>query len=219
MDMSQLIRLILAGGGGLAAASGADMFEPSTVGGDVGYQGEIPDYRAMRRTVPFDYDPNRRPGEAGRQYFTDQQFIDRDQEGYSAALQAAADQANTQAGELSASNKQHTQDIQPLLDSIYSGNNFAQGGPVGQYTDSTVDGLSDDIPAIINGEQPAALTGGEYVMPSDVVSGVGNGNSKAGAQRLAQFAEQVRKQRTGSGKQPEAVDFEQMIAGILGGNK
>ena len=44
-----------------------------------------------------------------------------------------------------------------------------------QKTSNT--GMSDSVPAMINGAQPAALSEGEYVIPADVVAMVGDGGS------------------------------------------
>ena len=44
--------------------------------------------------------------------------------------------------------------------------------------------MADLIPATIDGTQPAALSDGEFVIPADVVSHLGNGNSEAGAEQL-----------------------------------
>lgn len=59
------------------------------------------------------------------------------------------------------------------------------------------DGMADKTPALINGQQPAAMTSGEYVVPADAVSHMGNGSSAAGAQQLDQMVGRVRKMRTG----------------------
>lgn len=56
-------------------------------------------------------------------------------------------------------------------------------------------GMKDDIPATIDGVQPAALSEGEYVIPADVVSLLGDGNSDAGAKILEQFVKAVRKNK------------------------
>lgn len=45
------------------------------------------------------------------------------------------------------------------------------------------------------GDQPAALSEGEYVIPADVVSMLGDGNSDAGAKILEQFCTQIRKEK------------------------
>jgi hypothetical protein len=67
------------------------------------------------------------------------------------------------------------------------------------------DGMSDNIPATIGGRQPARLADGEFVVPADVVSHLGNGSTEAGAKRLHQMMDQVRMDRTGKKKQAPAV--------------
>ena len=73
------------------------------------------------------------------------------------------------------------------------------------------DGLSDSIPATIDGREPAELSSGEVVVPADVVSGLGNGSSDAGAKVLESMNEDVRKLRTGQRNQPGAIDPQQII--------
>jgi hypothetical protein len=67
------------------------------------------------------------------------------------------------------------------------------------------DGMSDNIPATIGGRQPARLADGEFVVPADVVSHLGNGSTDAGAKRLHEMMNQVRMDRTGKKKQAPAV--------------
>lgn len=67
------------------------------------------------------------------------------------------------------------------------------------------DGTSDSIPAMINGTQPAALSEGEYVIPADVVSGMGNGSTGAGARRLDDMVGKVREHKTGDRSQPSGI--------------
>jgi hypothetical protein len=79
---------------------------------------------------------------------------------------------------------------------------FAQGGNVnGYYLGGPTDGMADQIPATINNMQPAALSDGEFVIPADVVSHLGNGNSDAGAQNLYSMMDRIRQDRTGTTKQ------------------
>lgn len=75
----------------------------------------------------------------------------------------------------------------------------------GRYLKGNGDGMSDDIPATINGKQPARLADGEFVVPADVVSHLGNGSSDAGAKRLYAMMDKVRVARTGKKKQAPAV--------------
>ncbi len=67
------------------------------------------------------------------------------------------------------------------------------------------DGMSDDIPSSIDNEQPAALSENEFVIPADVVSGLGNGSSDAGAEQLYNMMDRVRKARTGNEKQGREI--------------
>lgn len=68
------------------------------------------------------------------------------------------------------------------------------------------DGMSDNIPATIGGRQPARLADGEFVVPADVVSHLGNGSTDAGAKHLYGMMDKVRKARTGSKKQGKQIN-------------
>jgi hypothetical protein len=67
------------------------------------------------------------------------------------------------------------------------------------------DGMSDSIPATIGRKQPARLADGEFVVPADVVSHLGNGSTDAGAKKLYAMMDRVRQARTGKKKQAPAV--------------
>ena len=66
--------------------------------------------------------------------------------------------------------------------------------------------MSDSIPASIEGKQEARLADGEFVIPADVVSHLGNGSSKAGAKRLYAMMDRVRQERTGTTKQGKQIN-------------
>ena len=88
-------------------------------------------------------------------------------------------------------------------------------GPMSMGMDDTGvsgpgDGQSDSIPAMINGRAPAALSDGEFVVPADVVSGIGAGSTAAGVRMLQEMIERVRKGRTGSASAPKQVSWQQM---------
>jgi hypothetical protein len=91
---------------------------------------------------------------------------------------------------------------------------FARGGiaDLGGYSDGgrmlkgPGDGMSDSIPGVIGNKQPARLADGEFVVPADVVSHLGNGSTDAGAKRLYAMMDKVRKARTGKKKQAPAVN-------------
>ena len=69
------------------------------------------------------------------------------------------------------------------------------------YLGGPTDGMADEVPAHIDNKRPAALSDGEFVIPADVVSHLGNGNSNAGASRLYEMMDRVREARTGNRKQ------------------
>ena len=81
--------------------------------------------------------------------------------------------------------------------------NLAAGG---RYLNGATDGMADAIPANIDGQQPAALSDGEFVIPADVVSHLGNGNSNAGAKALYDMMASVRQDRTGNSKQGKQIN-------------
>lgn len=91
--------------------------------------------------------------------------------------------------------------------------NFAAGGisQLGSYSDGgrmlkgPGDGMSDSIPASIAGKRPARLADGEFVVPADVVSGLGNGSTDAGAKQLYAMMDRVRQKRTGTTKQGRQI--------------
>lgn len=68
------------------------------------------------------------------------------------------------------------------------------------------DGMSDNIPATISGKQPARLADGEFVVPADVVSGLGNGSTDAGAKQLYKMLDKVRSARTGTKSQGREIN-------------
>ena len=76
----------------------------------------------------------------------------------------------------------------------------------GRYLDGKTDGMADEVPARIEGVQEARLSDGEFVIPADVVSHLGNGNSDAGAKVLEDMMARVRKARTGTEKQGKEIN-------------
>ena len=89
---------------------------------------------------------------------------------------------------------------------------LAGGGHLGSYSDGghllkgPGDGMSDNIPASIGEKQPARLADGEFVVPADVVSHLGNGSTDAGAKQLYHMMNKVRKARTGNPKQGTQIN-------------
>ena len=66
-------------------------------------------------------------------------------------------------------------------------------------------GMDDEVMGMIGEEQPVAVSPGEYIVAADVVSGLGDGNSDAGADVLDDMMQNVRNARSG-GRQPSPVD-------------
>ena len=93
----------------------------------------------------------------------------------------------------------------------------APGYNLGGYSDGgrllkgPGDGMSDDIPASIAHKQPARLADGEFVVPADVVSHLGNGSTDAGAKHLYAMMDKVRKARTGNSKQGKQIKAEKYL--------
>lgn len=91
---------------------------------------------------------------------------------------------------------------------------YARGGisDLGTYSDGgrmlkgAGDGMSDSIPGVIAGKRPARLADGEFVVPADVVSHLGNGSTDAGAKQLYKMMDKVRAARTGTKKQGRQIN-------------
>jgi hypothetical protein len=74
----------------------------------------------------------------------------------------------------------------------------SRGGPV----HGPGGGLDDAVPAVIDGKQPAKLSSGEYIIPSDAVSHLGDGSTAQGIRQLDGMVNRVRTARTGTTRQP-----------------
>lgn len=90
------------------------------------------------------------------------------------------------------------------------GMGYAAGGTP-RFLSGGGDGMSDSIPATIGGTQEARLADGEFVIPADVVSHLGNGSSKAGAKQLYSMMDRVRKARTGNKKQGRQINPKKLM--------
>lgn len=157
----------------------------------VGYQGKIPEYTAIREQVTGRDDTDRRPGSAGRRYFSDTMYAKKPEGQQPMSVEEAQAKAKAQAA------------------------GFAYGGRVledGGYLQGDSDGQADLVPGDIDGVQEARLSHGEYVLPADLVAILGNGNSDAGAAALDDFMSSVRKKATGTPKQQKNIDAGQVLA-------
>lgn len=75
---------------------------------------------------------------------------------------------------------------------------FARGG----YVPGKSGGMDDDVPAIIDGKQPARLSSGEFVFDAATVAALGDGNNQAGARKLDGLRKAIRQKAYGHEKQP-----------------
>ena len=178
-----------------------------------GYQGDIPEYEVQREVVPGTYDPNRRPGSGGQRYFTQTQYKPKSET-------PATPMSAEGLAALNAANPARQERRRPGSPRIpepvqEESTGMAAGGIAtlkkGKYLNGATDGMADEVPANIEGKQEARLSDGEFVIPADVVSHLGNGNSDAGAKVLENMMRRVRKARTGNDKQGKEIDPKKFI--------
>ena len=95
---------------------------------------------------------------------------------------------------------------------------YAGGGEAKQarYLSGDTDGMADEINTTIDDRERAKLSHGEFVIPADVVSHMGNGNSDAGAKKLYDMMSKIRKARTGNPKQGKQINPDKFTGGIAG---
>ena len=66
-------------------------------------------------------------------------------------------------------------------------------------------GMDDEVMGMIGNQQQVAVSPDEYIVPADVVSGIGDGSSSSGADQLDEMLDRVRSARTGTTQQPSPV--------------
>lgn len=114
--------------------------------------------------------------------------------------------AEEEAGIAAAAKAKQDADYKQQWSDIY-GQRMAEGGisALGHYSDGgqllrgAGDGVSDSIPASIEGKRPARLADGEFVVPARAVSELGNGSTEAGSKQLYAMLDRIAKKRK-SGK-------------------
>jgi len=225
LDVSGSIKSMLASNP-LAKALTAAAAVKALTGGDKvqtsGYKGNIPLDRQMIRSQIQYNDPNRRPGEAGRQYFTNPNYVP------ATSADTAQTAANAEAAGIASAyvprQPVQQQSNQPMVTLPPSGvaslmpvpqaQGMARGGVAQpRYLQGATDGMADKIPSSIDGKQKAALSHGEFVIPADVVSHLGNGNSDAGANKLYDMMARIRKARTGNSEQGKRINPDKFMPG------
>jgi hypothetical protein len=231
-----------------------------------GYNVPVPKLAAISQQIDYN-DPNRRPGAAGRQYFTDPRYVKEGDAASIASAQAASDaqakgilaaykptvapevnpwvgkmkrdynpptttaaKTNTATTTAAAATPASTGiaaalPVMPTQEQLMDPNYkipMASGGIAmasGRYLEGDTDGMADKIPSTIDGDQEAALSHGEFVIPADVVSHLGNGNSDAGAQKLYEMMDRIREARTGTKEQGKKINPDKFMPGGLAASK
>lgn len=171
-----------------------------------GYQGKIPILSATRQQLPIDYNAPRRPGSGGRRYFTDMVYAPK--EGIASVAPTAP---VVEAPVAPVNPTPTTPDVVAAAQGGMMG--YAQGGVagLGYYLGGKTDGMADKIPAKIDDKQQAKLSHGEFVIPSDVVSALGSGNSSAGAKVLYDMMDRIRKHAHGTTKQIKPANLKKTL--------
>ena len=74
-------------------------------------------------------------------------------------------------------------------------------------------GMEDNIMGMIGNQQGVAVSPGEYIIPADVVSMLGDGNTDEGSDKLDNMLNRVRVEKTGTTKQAKALGNKKVMAG------
>ena len=98
--------------------------------------------------------------------------------------------------------------LRSLVSAVRSGEVDVSAGRTEGTVRGAGDGMEDLVPANLEGKQDVLLSEGEFVVPADVVSGIGNGSTDAGADRLYDMLDRVREMRTGTAEQAPQINAE-----------
>ena len=166
----------------------------------------------------------RRSAAKGRSYFTDMKYAKPDASRKTIPTEEEAREANRKEAEAVFAAQNPEAENPYTLPPAQDENNMAMGGRVpkyaqggiagahkGYYLGGKTDGMADKVPARIDGKQEARLSDGEFVVPADVVSHLGNGNSDAGADQLHSMMSNIRQARTGNSEQGKQIDPQQFM--------
>ena len=170
-----------------------------------GFQGKIPTLTATRQQLPVDYSAAHRPGSGGRRYFTDMTYAPKS--GIAAVAPAPVAPAPVAPAPV-------VDPATPVVPAAQGGMmGYAQGGiaELGYYLGGQTDGMADKIPAKIDEKQQAKLSHGEFVVPADIVSALGSGNSSAGAKVLYDMMDRIRKHAHGTTKQIKPANLKKTL--------
>jgi hypothetical protein len=102
--------------------------------------------------------------------------------------------------------------LRRLVSDVRTGKVDGERGDIEGMIEGPGDGMDDLVPAEMDdGSQDVLLSDGEFIVPADVVSGLGNGSTDAGAEELYNMMDRVRQERTGMTEQPAQVK----VGGLL----
>lgn len=102
--------------------------------------------------------------------------------------------------------------LRRLVSDVRSGKVDGERGDIEGMIEGPGDGMDDLVPAEMDdGSQDILLSDGEFIVPADVVSGLGNGSTDAGAEELYNMMDRVREERTGMTEQPAQIK----VGGLL----
>ena len=158
---------------------------------------------AQQTTAP------RRPGSMGRRYFTDMVYAPKS--GIAAVAPVAPAASVTPAAPALTAPANTNEMFTAAAKGGMIG--YAQGGlaDLGYYLGGQTDGMADKIPAQIDDKQQAKLSHGEFVVPADIVSALGSGNSSAGAKVLYDMMDRIRKHAHGTTKQIKPANLKKTL--------
>ena len=168
---------------GTAAAGLYSLFKGGNEIKKAGYDKPIPKLEATRQQINYN-DPNRRPGEAGRQYFTNQQYTE------AAGVPAAQTAATAQAQGILAGYTPRPAAVNPYAGKYKPAWNPAEPDET-TASANPASGVAQLLPVPeAQGFRTMAagggLAAGGFVVPADVVAHFGNGSSSAGLALLAE---------------------------------
>ena len=81
----------------------------------------------------------------------------------------------------------------------------------GQIAGMGNSGMADDIPGVIGNKEKIAVSQDEFIVPADVVAGLGDGSSDAGSERLYEMMDRVRMAKTGGRTQPPPINVKKVM--------
>jgi len=112
-------------------------------------------------------------------------------------------------------NKYGEEALKDLITDVRDGEYDNVTGKMDGQVQGGGDGMSDSVPATIDGQQDLLASRDEYMVDAPTVAMIGNGSSDAGAKKLDKMRQEVRKAATGSRIQPKQIDAEGIMSKAL----